>query len=87
MAPSEHLFDFLSGFILLLPIYKVWKLQMSTARKFAITGMFLLGSLVSIVGIVRIHFLTETYHILTKDLSAADSTCKSTHERCLDVSK
>ncbi|KAI4868212.1 hypothetical protein F4820DRAFT_411185 [Hypoxylon rubiginosum] len=53
--------DFL---VLLLPIYKTWQLQIPFARKAMIVGIFLLGGLVSIVGIIRIHFLTQIYYVL-----------------------
>ncbi|KAK4109438.1 hypothetical protein N656DRAFT_847794 [Canariomyces notabilis] len=53
--------DFL---VLLLPLYKVWQLQMPLARKIMIMGIFLLGILVSVVGLVRIHFLTQIYAVL-----------------------
>ncbi|KAG8165767.1 hypothetical protein KVR01_004319 [Diaporthe batatas] len=63
--------DFL---VLILPIYKIWQLQMSTARKIMVMFIFLLGGLVSIVGIIRIHYLTEVYDILEVDLELADTT-------------
>ncbi|KAI1645953.1 uncharacterized protein F4817DRAFT_342065 [Daldinia loculata] len=47
--------------ILFLPIYKIWLLQMPFARKALIICIFLLGGLVSIVGIIRIHFLTQIH--------------------------
>ena len=46
----------LSGLILLLPIYKVQKLQMRLRRKLAVVGIFGLGALVAITGIIRLHF-------------------------------
>ena len=49
----------LSGLILLLPIYKVHKLQMPIQQKLAVIGMFWLGALVTITGIIRLLFLTE----------------------------
>ncbi|KUI72793.1 hypothetical protein VM1G_08431 [Cytospora mali] len=63
--------DFL---VLFLPVYKIWQLQMSTARKVVIICMFLLGGLVSIVGIIRIHFLTQVYDALEVELQFADTT-------------
>ncbi|OTB02203.1 hypothetical protein M426DRAFT_13783 [Hypoxylon sp. CI-4A] len=51
-------------FVLLLPIHKIWQLQMPLSRKISIVCIFLLGGLVSIVGIIRIHFLTQVYHAL-----------------------
>ncbi|KAI0841504.1 hypothetical protein F5Y06DRAFT_259662 [Hypoxylon sp. FL0890] len=53
--------DFL---VLFLPIYKTWQLQMPSTRKVMIMCIFLLGGLVSIVGIIRIHCLTKIYSAL-----------------------
>ncbi|KAI1211426.1 uncharacterized protein F4807DRAFT_459003 [Annulohypoxylon truncatum] len=53
--------DFL---VLLLPIHKVWQLQMSITRKTMIICIFLLGGLVSVVGLIRIHYLTKVYEVL-----------------------
>ncbi|KAI1384974.1 uncharacterized protein F4822DRAFT_379315 [Hypoxylon trugodes] len=53
--------DFL---VLLLPVYKTWQLKMKFTRKVVIVCIFLLGGLVSIVGIIRIHFLTQIYYVL-----------------------
>ncbi|KAI2610222.1 uncharacterized protein GGS25DRAFT_531127 [Hypoxylon fragiforme] len=52
--------------VLLLPVYKVWQLQMPITRKALVTGIFLLGSLVSIAGIIRTHFLAQVYDVLTE---------------------
>ena len=45
-----------SGLILLLPVYQVYKLQMPLQRKLAVIGIFGLGALVTITGIVRLRF-------------------------------
>lgn len=65
--------------VLILPIYKTWQLQMSIARKILIMFIFLLGGLVSIVGIIRIHYLTEVYDILEVQLELVDTTCMQPH--------
>ncbi|KAI1179135.1 hypothetical protein F4777DRAFT_534454 [Nemania sp. FL0916] len=52
--------DFL---ILILPIYKVWGLQMALGRKVPLIGIFLLGLLVSVVGLIRIRYLTLVWAI------------------------
>lgn len=68
------------GFILLLPIYNVWQLQMPIHRKLAVIGIFLLGGLVTITGIIRLHFLTLAYASLKdplKDTLFNDISCKS----------
>ncbi|KAI5917036.1 hypothetical protein F4810DRAFT_698242 [Camillea tinctor] len=62
--------DFL---VLFLPIYKTWQLQMPFTRKILIMCIFLLGGLVSIVGIIRIHFLTQVYSVLD-DSPESDTT-------------
>ncbi|XDG02261.1 hypothetical protein ABKA04_001876 [Annulohypoxylon sp. FPYF3050] len=62
--------DFL---VLLLPIYKVWQLPMPTGRKLMVVGIFLLGGLVSVIGIIRIHFLTQVYGVLESS-PEADTT-------------
>ena len=51
-----NLMTFLLGLILLLPIYKVQKLQMPLQQKLAVIGIFGLGALVTIMGIIRLHF-------------------------------
>ena len=55
-----NLMTSLSGLILLLPIYKVQKLQMPLQRKLAVIGIFGLGALVTITGIIRLHFVLLT---------------------------
>ena len=60
--------------VLVLPISQVWKLQIPYRRKLGICGVFLLGSFVVGVGIVRV-----VYHVqLTRPNSeiAVDPTCK-----------
>ncbi|MCJ1345873.1 hypothetical protein MMC31_004082 [Peltigera leucophlebia] len=56
------------GLILLLPIYNVWQLQMPLHRKIAVICIFLLGGLVTITGIIRLHFLTLAYNSLEDHL-------------------
>jgi len=51
--------------VLLLPIYKLWTLHMPLNRRLSVIFIFLLGGLVSLVGIIRIHFLTQIYSVLT----------------------
>lgn len=63
--------DFL---VLFLPVYKIWQLQMSTERKIIIICMFLLGGLVSIVGIIRIHFFTQVFSALEVQMQFTDTT-------------
>ena len=65
----------LAGLILLLPIYNVWQLQMPIRRKLAVIGMFLLGGLVTITGIFRLHFLGAAYASLGRP-RFSDVTCK-----------
>jgi hypothetical protein len=62
--------------ILALPVYNVWKLQMPKARKLAVIGIFLLGTLVIITGIVRLAYVIEAFHALETE-ATADGTCKS----------
>ena len=52
----------LLGLILLMPIYIVWNLQMPIQRRLAVIGIFGLGALVTIAGIVRLHYFIRTYH-------------------------
>ncbi|KAI1162527.1 hypothetical protein F5B18DRAFT_623305 [Nemania serpens] len=52
--------DFL---VLILPVYKVWGLQMVLCRKVPLIGIFLLGILVSIVGLIRLKYLTLVWTI------------------------
>ncbi|KAF7894133.1 hypothetical protein EAF00_007647 [Botryotinia globosa] len=63
--------DFL---VLFLPAYEVKKLQMPLSRKILIIGIFCLGGLVSIVGVVRIHFLTTIYAFLYSSHTQPDIT-------------
>lgn len=60
------------GLILLLPIYKVQKLRMPVPRKFAVTGIFGLGALVTITGIIRLRV------VIIADASPRDSLTNST---------
>lgn len=53
---------------------------MSTARKILIMCNVLLGGLVSIVGIIQIHYLTEVYDILELQLELVDTTCMQPHD-------
>lgn len=62
--------------VLLLPVYKVWRLQMPQTRRIVVICIFLFGGLVSVVGIIRIHFLTQILSILD-DSPEADTTCTS----------
>lgn len=70
--------------VLLLPIYKLWTLHMPLNRRLSVIFIFLLGGLVSLVGIIRIHFLTQIYSVLTPasqhkriaSVAGADTTCK-----------
>ena len=50
----------------MLPVYSVYKLQMPVYRKLAIIGIFLLGGLVTVTGIIRIHYLTLMYSALSR---------------------
>lgn len=61
--------------ILALPVYNVFKLQMPTSRKVAVIGIFLLGSLVVVAGIVRLAYVIEAFGALKSP--NADGTCKS----------
>lgn len=49
--------------VLTLPIYKVWGLQMALGRKVPLIGIFLLGFLVSIIGVIRLKYLTLVWVI------------------------
>ena len=69
------------GLILMLPMYNVWKLQMPTHRKVAVISIFLLGGLVTVTGIIRLHFLTLTYASLEYPLFN-DISCKFTCQKC-----
>ena len=51
----------LLGLILLIPIYKVHKLQMPVKRKLAVIGIFALGALVTITGIIRLHYSVRSF--------------------------
>ena len=58
-----------------MPVYHVSKLHMPTSRKIAVIGIFLLGSLVTIAGIVRLAYVIEAFGALKSRTS--DGTCKS----------
>ncbi|KAG5288856.1 Pth11-like integral membrane protein [Histoplasma capsulatum G186AR] len=45
--------------ILLVPIPLVWKLQMPTSKKILVSSLFLLGTFVCVVSIIRIKFMGE----------------------------
>ncbi|KAI1186290.1 hypothetical protein F5B17DRAFT_404533 [Nemania serpens] len=57
---TDVITDFL---VLTLPIYKVWGLQMALGRKVPLIGIFLLGFLVSIIGVIRLKYLTLVWVI------------------------
>lgn len=61
--------------VLVLPVYKVWQLQLPLERKLVIIFMFLLGGLVSVMGAIRVSFLTQTYYVLEHQESS-DVTCR-----------
>lgn len=65
------------GFILLLPIPNVWKLQMSTRQKVTVVGIFFLGAFTTITGIIRLHFVTEAYASLDEQVFFNDIYCQS----------
>ena len=48
---------------------------MPLGRKLVVIFIFLLGGLVAVVGIIRIHFLTLIYDVLLNS-PEADTTCK-----------
>jgi hypothetical protein len=61
--------------ILTLPVYNVWKLKMPKGRKIAVIGIFLLGTLVIITGIVRLIYVIDAFSALEQS-ATADGTCK-----------
>ena len=65
--------------ILSLPVYHVWKLQMPTKRKLCVIGIFLLGGLVTITGIIRLYYIQQTYALFRHPLWD-DVTCMSSRE-------
>lgn len=60
--------------VLILPVYKVWGLQMVLCRKVPLIGIFLLGILVSIVGLIRLKYLTLVWTIPPNSTNL-DVTC------------
>ncbi|KAH6847069.1 hypothetical protein B0I37DRAFT_137465 [Chaetomium sp. MPI-CAGE-AT-0009] len=59
--------------ILTLPLPTVWALKMSTPAKLGLTGVFLVGLIVSVIGIIRIVTLTQLDLLnLTKTMIWAD---------------
>jgi hypothetical protein len=56
------------GFVVLLPVPYVLKLQLSTVHKLAICGIFILGIFVTIISVVRL------VNILNVDLASPDVT-------------
>jgi hypothetical protein len=61
--------------ILTLPVYNVWKLKMPKGRKIAVIGIFLLGTLVIVTGIVRLIYVIDAFAALEQS-ATADGTCK-----------
>ena len=59
-----NLMTSLLGLIILLPIYKVQKLQMPLQQKLAVIGIFGLGTLVTITGIIRLQFVIQAHAAL-----------------------
>ena len=60
--------------ILTLPIFEVYNLQMATTRKIAVSGIFLLGFLVTIAGVVRLAYVIKAFDTLRSE-KLADVTC------------
>ncbi|KAL9063649.1 MAG: hypothetical protein Q9161_009350 [Pseudevernia consocians] len=60
--------------ILLLPVYNVSKLQMAMKRKIAVILTFLLGSLVTVTGIVRLVYVIQAYSGLKNRKHAPDGS-------------
>ncbi|KZF23478.1 hypothetical protein L228DRAFT_238042 [Xylona heveae TC161] len=71
--------------ILTVPLPMVWKLQMPTAQKLAVTGIFLLGGFVCIAGIVRLHFLSQMYVTPDFTWNMAQSFIWSCVEPCIGI--
>jgi hypothetical protein len=61
--------------VLVIPIYKVWKLQMPLRRKIAVIIIFALGSFVLVTGVIRLKLLIGVYGAL-EDPTWRDLTCK-----------
>ncbi|KAI9692292.1 MAG: hypothetical protein M1822_006523 [Bathelium mastoideum] len=55
-AITDVITDFL---VLVLPIREVWRLQMEIKKKYAVTGIFVLGALSTAAGIVRLGLVVK----------------------------
>lgn len=64
--------------VLFLPVYQVWNLLMPLTRKIMVICIFLLGGLVSIVGIIRLHYLRQLYSAIAV---SSDSPCRSAQKQ------
>lgn len=62
----------LDAAILCLPIYEVYKLQISRKMKLAVAANFLVGSIVIVASIIKLTVMVHLYHLG----ATADITCK-----------
>ncbi|RHZ57293.1 putative integral membrane protein Pth11-like [Aspergillus thermomutatus] len=73
------------GIILMVPIPLVWKLQMRTAQKILVSGIFLLGGFVCVASIVRIYFMTFLSRSLDITWIMGDVFIWSSVEPCIGI--
>ncbi|GFF55517.1 hypothetical protein CNMCM6936_005640 [Aspergillus lentulus] len=73
------------GIILMVPIPLVWKLQMRTAQKILVSGIFLLGGFVCVASVVRIYFMTFLSRSLDITWIMGDVFIWSSVEPCIGI--
>ena len=60
---TRYCANLLKGFILLLSVPKVWKMQMQMPRGLQVLGFFFLGGVTTVTGIICLKFLNHGIHL------------------------
>ncbi|GFF30782.1 conserved hypothetical protein [Aspergillus udagawae] len=75
----------MDGIMLMVPIPLVWKLQMRTAQKILVSGIFLLGGFVCVASVIRIYFMTFLSRSLDITWIMGDVFIWSSVEPCIGI--
>lgn len=81
---QDILFLVLDLYVVVLPLPMIWKLQVTRPEKIAISGMFLLGSFIAVVNLIR---LPQLIYVGPDDLTYSDvgAAVWSQAEVCLGI--
>jgi len=62
----------LDFFIFVLPMYKVWKLQMSVGRRLAVMGILGLGALAMVASAIKVGIIVELVQVVASGFTNGD---------------